>query len=203
MEEHGLKMLNERRIRIGDRVTIYRRGRKGVWTADYWWRGQHCRTSLKTRVQRRAEKLADRLEIRLQDGLGPIEKARTKKVTILQATDEFLAYQKTEKKRSKTCVKYQGLFKTFIAFANSKGVHEMRDVDLRLVDRFREYRRVKIGDRSMHNDGVMLKTFFGWCVERQLMATNPLGNRKFRRPRYEPRGGPSLAVIIHKGRGGC
>ena len=41
----------------------------------------------------------------------------------------------------------------------------------------------------------MLKTFFGWGAERNLISSNPLGARKFRRPRYEPRGGPTIEQI--------
>jgi integrase len=47
----------------------------------------------------------------------------------------------------------------------------------------------------MHNEGVILKTFFEWCAERKLIAVNPLGSRRFRRPRYEPRGGPTLEQV--------
>ena len=188
-------MANEKRIRVGDLVTIYPRGKKRIWTADFWWDGNHCRKTLRTRRLRRARQLAIHLENRLQQGLNPFEMLVRMKVSLQQATDDFLSYQRTEKKRKKTHVKYKGLFKKFVGFANTQSIEATREMDLSLIDKFRDFRRPQIGDRSMHNDGVMLKTFFGWCVERQLMANNPLGNRKFRRPRYEPRGGPTLAQV--------
>jgi integrase len=116
-------------------------------------------------------------------------------MSIEQATELFLENQRTEQRRSKTCTKYEGLFKKFVAFAAERVASRISEVDLILIDAFRASRVNEIGDRSMHNEGVMLKTFLGWAAERRLMARNPLAERRFRRPRYEPRGGPSLEQV--------
>lgn len=47
----------------------------------------------------------------------------------------------------------------------------------------------------MNNDAVNLRTFLGWCAERKMIAANPLRSRKLRRPKSEPRGGPTLDQI--------
>lgn len=36
------------RIRVGDRVTIYARGKKQIYVADFWDGGVHRKVSLKT-----------------------------------------------------------------------------------------------------------------------------------------------------------
>lgn len=71
----------------------------------------------------------------------------------------------------------------------------MDSVDLSLIDGFREFRHTRVGGRSMNNDAVNLRTFLGWCAERKMIAANPLRSRKLRRPKSEPRGGPTLDQI--------
>jgi integrase len=185
---------NEDRIRIGDHVTIYPRGKKAIWTADFWQNGKHNRQSLKTRNLRIARQRAIHLENQLQHGLSPMQ-PKIKRISIRQAANDFLAYQLTEGRRSKTRTKYDGLFKKLSAFAGKEGVTEICDLDLSLLDRFRAARAEKVGKRSLHNDGVGLKFFLSWCADRQLIGANPLAGRKFRRPKTIPRGGPTLEMV--------
>ena len=48
------------RIRVGEFTTIYKRGKKGVYTADFHHDGEHCRESLKTRNKKIARQRAMR-----------------------------------------------------------------------------------------------------------------------------------------------
>jgi transposase len=64
-----------------------------------------------------------------------------------------------------------------------------------VIDQYRAEQAAKLSERSMHNEGVALKTFLGWCAERELIDQNPLASRKFRRPRPKPLGGPKLHEI--------
>jgi integrase len=185
----------ENRIRIGERVTISPRGKKKIWTAEYWHNGQHCRTSLKSRNLRVARQRAIHLDNLLLQGLNPTALAVRKGMPLQQAADDFIAYMKTEVRRRKTIAKYDGVLTKFITFAKSRHVLEIAAVGLLLIDRYRAFRQPQIGERSMHNEGVILKTFLGWCAERRLLAANPLASRRFRRPKYEPRDGPTLAQI--------
>ncbi|HZZ27985.1 MAG TPA: site-specific integrase [Pirellulales bacterium] len=185
----------EIRIRVGMFVTIQLRGKKKTWNADYWWKGKHCRKSLKTRNLPTARQWAVQLDNQLQQGYNPMPQSAQKRVSIQQATDNFLQFQKTEKRRGKTRKKYDGLLKKFIGFADMEGITNLVEVDLSFIDRYRDFRDPQIGERSMANEGQMLKTFFGWCAQRQLMPINPLTFRKFPRPKYEPRGGPTLEQL--------
>jgi hypothetical protein len=49
-----MELMNEK-IRVRDRVTIYPRGKKGIYCADFWHQGKHRRSSLKTRNRKVAE----------------------------------------------------------------------------------------------------------------------------------------------------
>ena len=121
-------------------------------------------------------------------GVKPVQESKGEKVPLKQATNDFLTYQKTEKRRHKTYIKYRGLFRRFVAFAGQQRISSIGNVDLSLIDRFRAARVTEIGDRSMHNDLSMLKTFLGWSTERQLIPRNPLGNTRLRRPKHQPPG---------------
>lgn len=61
-------MDESRRIRVGDRVVIYPRGKRGIWCADFWWDGQHQRQSLKTHNKKTAIDRATKLAASLVDG---------------------------------------------------------------------------------------------------------------------------------------
>lgn len=50
------------RVRVGDRVTIYPRGKKKTWCADFWREGLHCRQSLGTANKKVALRRAMKLE---------------------------------------------------------------------------------------------------------------------------------------------
>ncbi|HTQ40315.1 MAG TPA: tyrosine-type recombinase/integrase [Pirellulales bacterium] len=186
---------NENRIQIGDHVTIYRRGKTGIWTAEYWYNRQHRRTSLKTRNLRIARHSAVRMDDRLAQGQNPVDRPIQKGITLRQAADDFVEYLITEDRRRKTIIKYKGVLKKFITFSNSVQVARIANVDLLLIDRYRAFRKPIVSERSMHNEGVILKTFLEWCADRRLIAANPLSSRRFRRPKNEPRGGPNLDQV--------
>ena len=56
------------RIPVGERVTIYVRGKKKTYVADFWQDGKHCRQSLKTSNKKEAIKRATKLAAQLDDG---------------------------------------------------------------------------------------------------------------------------------------
>lgn len=57
-----------RPILIGERVKIHPRGKKRIYTADFWNDGQHHRRSLKTRNFKVARQKALQLENQLLEG---------------------------------------------------------------------------------------------------------------------------------------
>lgn len=187
---------NCERIRIGDFVTIYPRGKKKVYTADICKDGKHSRRTLATTQLKIAKERGRRLDRDVADGLYEPLPPKSAPATTEQAIDEFCTFLKTEQRRRKTLTKYRGvLLRKFMVFAREEGKVLMRDVDLRLIDRYRAAQVDQISPRSMHNEGVILKTFLGWCVDRDLLPHNPLAKQKFRRPKHEPVGGPTLAQI--------
>lgn len=189
-----------RRIPVGEFTTIYRRGKKGIYTADFSYRSSHGRRSLRTTNFRVARRRAMELERKILDGRleireGMRPEGNAPPETILQASEEFLSYLETEERRSKTLQKYRGILVNFAGFAELRKVVRLADVDMRLIDQFRAFRKPLIGRKSMHHEGVLLKGFLEWCRQRKLISENPLRDTKFKRPNPPRRGGPTLQQI--------
>lgn len=183
-------------IQIGDYVSIQPRGKKGTWTANFTQDGAHRRRSLKTRNKKIAQERARRLDLEIAEGMFPGRRQKPVIVGLTAAIEEYETYLKSEGRRRKTRTKYLGILRgKFAMFAASMGVENLCDITLRLIDQYRAEQAAELSERSMHNEGVALKTFLGWCAERKLIDQNPLASRKFRRPRPKPLGGPKLEQI--------
>ena len=62
-------MTNKKRTQIGNAITIFRRGKKNIYTADFWFQGQHRRRSLGTSNLKVAKSRAIKLEAELGAGV--------------------------------------------------------------------------------------------------------------------------------------
>ena len=179
-------------ILIGERVRIYRRGKKGIYNADFWNDGRHQRRSLKTRNLKIARQRALQLEAQLIEGdLKPSQAP----MALEKAVDAYLEHVKTEGRRPKTITKYEGFFRIFREFAESNNVFRLSQVTLALVDKYRAFRKPSLSMKSMHNEVVMLKSLLKWAKQRRYVKENPLAEIKFERPKLEPRGGPTRAQV--------
>ncbi len=178
-----------KRVRVGDRVTIYPRGKNRIYCADFWFEGEHHRRSLKTRNLKVARQRAIQLEADLLAGGYQPAPAPW---TLEEAIDAYLDHLKTEDRRPKTRTKYRGILTTFREYAQTSDIRRLSQVTAVLVDQYRSFRKPHLSVKSMHNEGVLLKGFFKWCMERGFVNENPLENMKFKRPAPKPRGGPSL-----------
>jgi integrase len=187
------------RVKVGARMTIYTRGNRKIYYADFHHNGTHCRRSLKTTIKREAIRRAANLEQSLGDQHGvvtnPAVPATTSNMSVAAAAKEFTAFSRTEGRRRRTIVKQVGILTRFAEFAKKNGAHQLGDVDLRLIDAYRNERKATLSPKSMHNEAQLLKQFLGWCAERQMIASSPLAARKFRPPKYQPQEGPTLERI--------
>src|SRR4051794_21747228 len=77
------------RVRVGDHVTIYPRGKKKLWCADFWRDGKHCRLSLGTANKKVALQKALKLEAELAGGTYHKPPPA---VTVRQAADDVAVY---------------------------------------------------------------------------------------------------------------
>ena len=97
---------NPNRIRVGDHVSIYQRGKKKTWCGDFWRDGVHRRQSLKTANKKVALQRALRLLTEI--AAGTLRKPPPP-ITVAQAAQDYLTFLETEHRASKTLVKYKGI----------------------------------------------------------------------------------------------
>ena len=107
-----------RRIRVGDRVAIYPRGKNKTWCADYWLDGARHRESMKTRNQKVAVRRAVKLDGDLISGKHPSSKS-VGTATVRQAAADYLDYLETEGRARKTVVRYRGELNALCDFFES------------------------------------------------------------------------------------
>jgi integrase len=180
------------RISIGERVTIYVRGKKKIYVADFWQDGKHCRQSLKTSNRKEAIKRATKLAAQLDDGTF---RRPAPAAPVRQTIDDYVAYLKAEGRARKTTVKYQGVLNAFAKFLAGHRVTKLSQLATRHLDLYRAERAAVRHRKTLYVEGVILKQWTKWCMSRRLVASNPLAEVKLVKPMLEPKGGPTLDQV--------
>lgn len=180
------------RVRVGDRVTIYPRGAKKIWCADFWRDGEHKKQSLKTTNKKVAIERATKLAAEL---IGGTYQAPPPSVTVKQAIDDYIASLETENRARKTVVKYRGVFDLFVEYLERNKVTKLTQVTAAHFDRYRGERKKTKHPKTVYCEGVIIKQLFKWARSRKLIADNPLADIKLNKPTLEPKSGPSLAQV--------
>ena len=189
-----------KRVLVGERVGIIQRGKRRIWTAEFHWRGEHRRKSLKTSNLKIARGRAVRLEMQLlHDEYRPTAKAadetKVEAVRISQVADEFVAFKTTEGRRKRSIAQFRSTLNEFQSFCDEQEVQMINKVTLRLFDKYREHRLAIRSKKTVANECVILKSVLGWCADRKMIPDNPLKTQVFKVPRYVPRGGPTLEQV--------
>ena len=180
------------RVRVGDRVTIYPRGTKKIWVADFWRDGGHKRQSLKTSNKKVAIERATKLAAEL---IGGTFQAPPPPVTVQQVVDDYITSLGTENRAHKTVVKYRGVFALFTGYLSRHKVTKLAQVTAAHFDRYRVERKATKHPKTVYCEGVIVKQLFKWARSRKLIADNPLADIKLNKPPLEPKAGPSLAQV--------
>ena len=176
------------RVRVGDRVTIYPRGAKKIWCADFWQDGAHKKQSLKTTNKKAAVERATKLAA---DLIGGTFQTPPPAVTVKQAADDYIAFLRTEERAKKTVVKYRGVLDLFIEYLERNKVTRLAQVTAAHLDRYRAERKATKHPKTVYCEGVIVKQLFKWARSRKLIADNPLADVKLNKPPLEPKAGPA------------
>jgi integrase len=185
---------NSKRIRVGDRVTIYPRGKKKIWCADFWFDGQHHRESLETGNKKVALRRAVKLDGDLVSGKYQSQRP-AEAVTVRQAVEDYLAYLATEGRARKTLVRYRGELSALRDFLEGHKATRLAQVTPLQFDKFRAERRKDHCPRTLYHEGVVAKQFLDWCRTCKLLVVSPLVDYRLRKPELEPKGGPTLVQV--------
>src|SRR5580704_17451747 len=110
----------------------YRRCRCPIW-ADGFLSGQEIRKSLETRDWEKAQDM-----IREWEAKGVQEtKSQSLHATISQATEEFLSDAEARNLHDRTVYKYRLLFRHLKAFAETRGLRFLKELDTSTLRKFR------------------------------------------------------------------
>ncbi|MBA4192660.1 MAG: hypothetical protein C0467_32235 [Planctomycetaceae bacterium] len=180
------------RIRVGERITIFRRGAKKIWCADFWQDGVHRKVSLKTSNKKIAIERATKLAADLTGGMY---RQAPPVITAQKAVEDYLTSLKTENRAPKTLAKYRGVFALFIAFLERHRITRLGQVTAGHLDRYRAERKETRHQKTIYCEGVIIKQLFKWAKSRKLIADNPLCEIKLNKPPMEPKAGPSLEQL--------
>ena len=180
------------RIRVGERLTIFPRGAKKIWCADFWQDGVHRKVSLKTSNKKVAIERATKLAA---DLMGGTYRQAPPAITVKQAVEDYLTSLKTENRARKTLVKYRGVFDLFLAYLERQRVTRLGQVTAGHFDRYRAERKETRHQKTIYCEGVIIKQLFKWAKSRKLIAENPLSEIKLNKPPMEPKAGPSLEQL--------
>jgi integrase len=180
------------RTRVGDRVTIYPRGKKQIWCAEFWRDGSHCRQSLRTTNKKVALTRALKLDAEL--GSGAYEKPPPP-ATMQETVADFIKFKETEGRSRKTIVRYKGILSVLETYLHDQGVTRLSQFTAVWFDKFRALRKINHSKKSMSTEGMVIKGLFRWAESRKLLVKNPIADYKIEKPRLEPKPGPTLAQI--------
>ena len=188
------------RLRVGERVTIFRTGKRGIYTAEFHFEGHRTR-SLRTRNKEAAIKKAKLIDAQLLNGdfkltkQGPKPKEK-KKTMMRDAKELYIFWLKSEGRRKKTCSGYDGIIEDFMQFAESVGVTRMDSINLNLYDSYRvKCRERGLDVRTIFNLCRLLKSWLAWCAARELIGSNPLAKANNQKPRPRQRQAPTLGSV--------
>jgi site-specific recombinase XerD len=179
MTEHN----NDERSRyeqIGDRVSIFLRGR--IWQANWVDQdGNQRRQSLKTHSLKEARRRAQKLEAELEQG---VSSPRMRVASVAEAVEAYESYLSAEGRAKKTLAKYRKVFARTKALAVTRGVADLRGINLTFADAYRKM-RVEEGaqPKTIHVEMTVLKQLANFSVRRELIPINKMAGLKLKRPK--------------------
>jgi integrase len=179
MEEECSKNNNEL---VGQIVRIFLKGR--TWWANYQFRGQQKRTSLRTTNKKEARRRAVLLEA---DILRGHVQSEGKASPIEVAIDSYRSYLKAERRAKKTLVKYDKVLDRVQDLAVRTGRRTMARIDLQFVDAFRKERTdSQAAPKTVYNETVIIRQLVNFAKSRRLITTDPLTGLRLRKPKPTP-----------------
>lgn len=180
------------RTQVTDRVTVYPRGKKKLYCAEFSYQGRHCRKSLKTTNLKQAKDLALDLDRELRTGTYSEQRDD---LPLEDARERFLSQKQTEGRAPRTLTRYRGELERFCEFARSHRSTRLSQVTPHLIDKYRETRLKTRQITTVNHECEVVKQWLEWCVTRHHLTSNPLGRMKFRKPVREPQPALKLSQV--------
>lgn len=181
---------NADRVKVGDHVTIFKRGRR--WWGEFYLDGRQQRRSLKTASKKQAQTLAIQIDAQLTAGAYATP---TKAWTVGEAIEAYLTHLQTEDRAASTLKRYRPEMARFREFAKRLGVTRLSGVTVALVDQFRAERVGKVAASTLYHETVLVKQLMNFACSRGGVKTNVLKSLKINKPNRRTRPVFTLAQV--------
>lgn len=172
--------------KVGELVRIFLRGEK--WHANFQFNGRQRRIALKTTNKKEARRRAIQIEADLLSGRYA---AVTKAPSLSKAITEYREFLRGKRRGAKTLAKYEYAFGLFIDLAERRRVKTIQGIDLAFVDVFRNERtrhesKERAGEKTVHNDLVLLRQIVNFALRRKMILSDPLAGLTLDKPKPRP-----------------
>ena len=172
------------RTKIGDHVTIFKRGAK--WYAEYYQDGRQQRRSLKTKSLKKARTLAIAIDAGITS--GDLKKP-SKAWRIDETVEAYLEHVRIDRRRRvSTLARYETALNHFVDFAKTKRVTTLRNIRPSLLREYRGWREPDVAPLTLHKESNVIKQMLNFAVDDERIECNPF--KRFRLTRPSPRPQP-------------
>ena len=119
-------MQNKKHLNINDNLKIIRRGKKGLWCADFNIGNNHKRVSLKTVDQKTAIEIAEKMSLEIAKGDF---KSNHGKVVLAFGVESYLKMVQSEGRSKKTYSKYKQVLNQFKGLLEKRGAKYLNQIN--------------------------------------------------------------------------
>tara|TARA_R110001592_G_scaffold361413_1_gene672017 strand:- start:27105 stop:28280 length:1176 start_codon:yes stop_codon:yes gene_type:complete len=165
--------------RVGERVTIHLRGR--MWWCYYQLDGRQRRESLKTSNKKEARRAALLIDADLIRG---VHEAQPEPASISEVVAMVLSYMEQENRAPKTLAAYRHVYRDFQEFARARNKSKVHQINLRLIDEYREARRAAgKAPKTIWKETAIIRRLVRFALSRKLILRDPLEGLQNPQPR--------------------
>ncbi len=179
-------------LSINDNLKIIRRGKKGLWCADFNIGNNHKRVSLKTVDQKTAIEMAEKMSLEIAKGDF---KANHGKVVLAFGVESYLKMVQSEGRSKKTYSKYKQVLNQFKGLLEKRGAKYLNQINPTDFDDYRINRKVNKSPKTIYTEAVVIKQFLKFCKSRKLIPENPLAELRLNKPKANKKNAPSLIQV--------
>jgi site-specific recombinase XerD len=183
MTDKNKTSAHRRSEKVGDRVSIYLRGK--TWWINYQDAdGKQVRYSLKTKSKKQAKSLAFEKENELRQGRDSSDIVIARLAEAIAAYDAHLV---SLDRAPKTLSKYRRVSQRVKELADERRVKDIRGITLQFMDAYRQLRKNDgVDEETVHDELTIIKQLSNFALSRDMLDRDRLQKLDLERPTPKP-----------------
>ena len=174
-------------------VRLAPRGKKGIYSVSFYYKGKHCRKTLKTAdeataIQRAASAVRSAIDRK------PIE-FPDQEISFQDGFDIYLSYLKSNGSSPSTIQQFRTRNRVFLDYLSSIGIRRFGEITPRHADLFRSHVRKSRGASTTFGYYKCVRAMLRFLVSRDLIERDPFLRLKFSRPQFRRSVKPTLDEV--------